>query len=283
VRVEGTDNVTFRHVHARWDGGSVTANGAYALYPVGCGHVLIEDCEVEGAADAGIYVGQSHDVVVRRNSVHGNVAGIEFENCTNSCGYENTARDNVAGILVFNLPGLMVPGGGHTNVHNNTVDGNNRANFCHPGGIVCDVPVGIGIMVMAADHTEVHDNMITNNDSTGVLVVDFRSQGMAPMGYDPIETGVYIHDNTFTNNAHMPHGLLGSFTDPVTGFGSDILWDGYGTSGHSCADNSVNQVCIQNNGAATFRCGDAPTYSSQTMDIASHNCAGDTEACATTP
>ena len=87
-------------------GQSVKKNGAYALYPVICENVLIEACEVLGASDAGIYVGQSKDVIIRNNRVYWNVAGIESENSENVAIYNNQAYNNTGGILVFDLPGL---------------------------------------------------------------------------------------------------------------------------------------------------------------------------------
>lgn len=53
------DRPTFRDIKAYWADGSVTANGAYALYPALSNNVLIEHCEVVGASDAGVYLGQS--------------------------------------------------------------------------------------------------------------------------------------------------------------------------------------------------------------------------------
>ncbi|MFZ4083138.1 MAG: right-handed parallel beta-helix repeat-containing protein [Pirellula sp.] len=45
-----------------------------------CTNFLIEDCIAIGASDAGIYVGQSQDIVVRNCRAERNVAGIEIEN-----------------------------------------------------------------------------------------------------------------------------------------------------------------------------------------------------------
>ena len=67
IKVLGAENVTFRGVRTEWTGGPKTTNGAYGLYPVQCKNVLIENCVAIGAADAGIYVGQSTDVVVRNS------------------------------------------------------------------------------------------------------------------------------------------------------------------------------------------------------------------------
>ena len=63
----------------------------------------MEDNVAIGASDAGIYVGQSANVVVRRNRAEWNVAGIEIENTVDAHVYENVATNNTGGILVFNL------------------------------------------------------------------------------------------------------------------------------------------------------------------------------------
>jgi nitrous oxidase accessory protein NosD len=76
--VTGAEDVTFRDIKVSWDAGSATENGAYAVYPVNSSRVIVEDSEVVGAADAGIYVGQCNQAIVRNNVVYGNVAGIEI-------------------------------------------------------------------------------------------------------------------------------------------------------------------------------------------------------------
>ena len=69
---------------------------------------------MKGASDAGFYVGQSRNIIVRRNRAEGNVAGIEIENSIGADVYENTATGNTGGILVFNLPDLPMKGGKQT-------------------------------------------------------------------------------------------------------------------------------------------------------------------------
>jgi len=46
------------------------------------------------AADAGSYVGQSKNVIVRNNRAESNVAGIEIENTQGADVYDNVAVDN---------------------------------------------------------------------------------------------------------------------------------------------------------------------------------------------
>ncbi|HJN97590.1 MAG TPA: parallel beta-helix domain-containing protein, partial [Candidatus Marinimicrobia bacterium] len=103
IKIQYTDGIVFRRVKAEWTGGPKETNGAYGLYPVQCQNVLIENSVSIGASDAGIYVGQSNDIVVRYNTAYDNVAGIEIENSNNAEVYENHSYHNTGGILIFDL------------------------------------------------------------------------------------------------------------------------------------------------------------------------------------
>ena len=89
IKVQHSKEVVFRDVQVRWTNGPSPQNGAYGLYPVSCTNVLLEDCEASFAMDAGIYVGQSNNITVRRCFAHHNVAGIEIENSSNGAEYDN--------------------------------------------------------------------------------------------------------------------------------------------------------------------------------------------------
>ena len=89
-------------------------------------HVLIDRVTVKGASDAGIYVGQSQQIVVRNSRAEGNVAGIEIENSYNADVHDNVATGNTGGILVFDLPDLPQQGGHAVRLFNNRV----IANIC---------------------------------------------------------------------------------------------------------------------------------------------------------
>src|SRR5262249_40994957 len=103
VKVNDADTVTFRRVRTQWTGGEKETNGAYGIYPVQCKNVLLEECVAIGASDAGIYVGQSQNIIVRKCRAERNVAGIEIENCTDADVYDNLATNNAGGLLVFDL------------------------------------------------------------------------------------------------------------------------------------------------------------------------------------
>ncbi|NUP08320.1 MAG: hypothetical protein HOW73_19895 [Polyangiaceae bacterium] len=225
----GVDGVVFRNLKVFWDAGSSEDNGAYAVYPVSSSNVLIEDCEIVGAADAGAYVGQSTNIIVRNNDVHGNVAGIEIENSTDAEVYGNRAYDNAAGILVFALPNLDKKDGIRCDVHDNEIYENNRDNFGEPGTTVAAVPPGIGVLILAADVTHVHDNNIHDNDTVGIVVVSMETLAvLIPPGepdpdHDPDSEDTYIYANTFTNNGTAPHEPI-DLIDVVPL--EDVLFDG---------------------------------------------------------
>ena len=176
ITVHGATGVVFRDL-------VVERTGLYGVYPVECKDVLVEKVVVTGAKDAAIYVGQSADIVVRGNEVHGNVTGIEIENSTNAVVEDNYAHDNTGGILVFLLPNNPSKVGHDTRVLGNRVIANNHPNFGDPTAVVSKVPPGSGIFIMAADRTEVAGNEIRGNDSFGIAVVSLA------MAFPPGATG----------------------------------------------------------------------------------------------
>jgi parallel beta-helix repeat protein len=169
-------NIVIRGVRIEWTNGPSTENGAYALYPVQTTNVLIEDSVAIGASDAGIYVGQSDNIIVRNNRAEFNVAGIEIENSRNADVYGNVATNNTGGILIFDMPHLPRPGFG-TRVFDNDVFENNTANFAHEGTAVASVPAGTGMLINAGDGIEVFDNRFRDNRTAHVIIASFFTSG----------------------------------------------------------------------------------------------------------
>mgnify|MGYP003303828621 CR=1 FL=1 len=125
IKTQYVDGIIFRGITVEWTGGPKPSNGAYGLYPVQCTNVLIEFCIAIGASDAGIYVGQSKDIIVRNSKAFLNVAGIEIENSINAKVYENHSFENTGGILVFDLPDLPVKEGKIVRIFDNIIKNNN--------------------------------------------------------------------------------------------------------------------------------------------------------------
>jgi parallel beta-helix repeat protein len=229
TKVEGADGVTYRNVKTEWTGDAKASNGAYGVYPVSCKNVLIDGCVAIGASDAGIYVGQTENVIVRKCRAEKNVAGIEIENCINADVYDNVATNNAGGLLVFDLPGLQLKNGHNVKVHDNQVFGNNHANFAPEGNMVADVAPGTGMMVMATDHVELLKNTIKDNKTYGLIIVSFliTQRKMEDKDYDPYPEAVYAHDNTFEGNGKEPTGKRAAMLVPLLGTPvPEIIYDG---------------------------------------------------------
>ncbi|MDZ7936023.1 MAG: parallel beta-helix domain-containing protein [Emticicia sp.] len=259
VKTMNVVGITFRNVKTEWLGEPKATNGAYGLYPVQCEKVLIEGCEAIGASDAGIYVGQSKGIIVRKCRAYRNVAGIEIENSLNAEVYENEATENTGGILVFDLPDLILKKGGFTKVYRNNIHHNNYPNFAPKGNIVGKVPDGTGMLILAANNIEIFDNQIINNKSVGVGVISYfmTENPIKDKEYYPYPTNITIRDNVFerekTKATHR--GRFGQIYRFKLRFGKNvphIQWDGI------VDDKNPNPViCIKNNKNESFANMDA--------------------------
>lgn len=234
LKITDGTNIVIRGVRVEWTNGPSTDNGAYALYPVQSTNVLIEDSVAIGASDAGIYVGQSDNIIVRNNRAELNVAGIEIENSRNADVYGNVAVNNTGGILVFDMPHLPRPGFG-TRVFDNDIIENNTANFAHAGTAVASVPAGTGMLINAGDGIEVFDNRFQNNRTAHVIISSFFSSGWDGVqlseDYDPYPEAVLIGANSFQGGGDNPDGLelqaLRVTEMGLTGAIPPVLWDGF--------------------------------------------------------
>ncbi len=257
IKMNQCENLVVRDVRIEWTGGPKSTNGAYGLYPVQCNGVLIEDSTAIGASDAGIYVGQSQNIIVRRNQVAFNVAGIEIENSTQADVYENNVVDNTGGILVFDLPDLPVQGGRQTRVFDNTLAHNNTANFAPEGNIVGTVPAGTGIMVNANDDIEIFGNTITDHQTAAVLVVSYLITGrpLDDPDYDPFPEKISVHHNVILKTGYAPDSEPLANLKAATELESlpAIIWDGFLAPGQT---DPV--VCAHDNGDLGTVALDAP-------------------------
>ncbi len=228
IKSKGADNIVYYRVRVSWTGGPKETNGAYGIYPVASTGVLVDGCEVSGASDAGIYVGQSKAITVRYNYVENNVAGIEIENSRDALVTGNLVTRNTGGILVFDLPNLPVMGGGNTVIEHNLVAGNDTANFAPKGNIVASVRRGTGVMVMANDGVWVRRNTLVNNPTAQVMIISYP-QDFTDKTYIPLPRNVVIDGNRVTgggDDPQLPGGdqLKAAFGGALPA----IIWDGVG-------------------------------------------------------
>jgi len=226
VKSKGSDQITFSNLRVEWMNGPDEKNGAYGVYPVSSKNVLIDRVTVRGAADAGIYVGQSQDIIVRNSVAEYNVAGIEIENSFRADVYGNIARHNTGGILIFDLPNLPQQGGHDIRVFDNQAIDNDTPNFAPKGNTVAMVPKGMGIMVMANRNVHVFNNRLSGNGTTHILICAY------PEDYDDanymfVPRGVYVHDNEYGEGGAEPDGEVGATIAKYSGTPvPHIVWDG---------------------------------------------------------
>lgn len=296
VKVMDTDSITFRRVKVAWTGPITQENGAYGLYPVLCSNVLIEDCESMGSSDAGIYVGQSEDVIVRNNKVYQNVAGIESENSDRVKIYGNECWDNTGGILVFNLPGLTRYGQ-NVEVFDNLVRDNNRRNFAVKGSIVSTIPPGTGMLVLATKEVSFRNNVVKDHRTLGLGIISYDLvEGMSggestdPLpedsgirgvtadyrsdtDYDPYPGRITLTKNVFSSSHWVPH--LGSdfgklflmklgFTIP------DVVYDGILPAGEE--DLGAMKICVEDEGIIFVQLDAANDFAGWSEDVDPFRC-----------
>jgi parallel beta-helix repeat protein len=228
IKSKGADRIVYHKLRVEWTGGPKESNGAYGVYPVESKDVLVDSVIVRGASDAGIYVGQSRNIIVRDSIVTENVAGIEIENSYDADVYDNIATHNTGGVLIFDLPNLPQMGGKNVRVFDNIIVDNMTPNFAPKGNIVANVPTGTGVMVMANRNVEIFDNVLGENGTTNIMVVGYRFEHKDAT-YDPLPQNVVIWDNQhgragwdpkFRGGTEIAAAMGGSF--PA------IFWDGAG-------------------------------------------------------
>jgi len=228
IKSKGADQIVYHNIRVEWTGGPKETNGSYGVYPVESQNVLIDQVVVIGASDAGIYVGQSRNIVVRDSVAQQNVAGIEIENSFDADVHDNVAVHNTGGILVFDLPNLPQQGGHNIRVFDNVVARNDTPNFAPKGNIVASVPMGTGVMVMANREVEIFDNVFDENASSNIMVIGYR-QPFDDAQYQPMVRNVRISDNAHGRAGYDPQFAGGAvLAGAMGGTLPPIIWDGVG-------------------------------------------------------
>lgn len=293
LKVNDTHGITLRRIRSVWTDGPRTENGAYALYPVLCKNVIMEECVAMGSSDAGIYVGQSDSVIIRNNTAYWNVAGIEAENSRWVEIYGNEAYDNTGGLLIFDLPGLTQYGY-TTRAYNNRIHDNNHENFALEGNIVASIPPGSGVMILATHDVQLFENDIRDNQTVGVAVLSYELVAAMSKGaqeqpgavggvqtidnnfredalYNPFPYDIAVFRNRISNSHWFPSlqndiGKLLIWHSPFSP--PSLLYDGI-----EDPERPVRNICFSDNGDVRFVNLDAGNdFKALSMDAAPFAC-----------
>ena len=256
IKVKGVHGISFIRVRTEWTNGPDELNGAYGLYPVESKNVLIDSCVAIGASDAGIYVGQSENIIVKNSRAEFNVAGIEIENSYYADVFDNHAENNTGGILVFDLPDIPQQGGHHVRVFRNKSINNNTDNFAPEGNIVGEVPRGTGIIIQANSYVEIFENDIGGNDTVNIAIVTYGYE-TEDKNYYPHPRAIQVHNNRFTksgNNPDLETGELAKILYELSDKNMpDIFWDGILPMKQIIFGQPDNEkLILGDNGSASF-------------------------------
>ena len=213
VFVDGATGIVLRDLF-------VEDTGVYGVYPVHCSDVLIERVTATGVNDAGIYVGQCRNIVVRDSIGFGNVIGIEVENSIGAEVYNNETYGNSVGIFIDLLPNLPSKASRGTRLHDNISRDNNLRNFSTPEMTSAMLPNGVGILVLGADDVEIYNNNLKNNNTVGLAVFS-AAPFFDNLDIDPNPERLHAHGNTYSANGSAPDKLVVE----LGLYGADVLWD----------------------------------------------------------
>ncbi len=180
-------------------------SGRYGIYPVNSRNILIDESESIGASDAGIYVGQTNNAIIRNSRAAFNVFGFEIENVQGGEYADNIAECNTGGFLIYDLDNISQYGE-RSLMHGNTARMNNTYNFTE-GGFVSNVPPGSGMITLAYDRIDVFDNLFEDNNTAGIIHTSYQlfpeGAGRPTDGkIDFYTEGMHIFRNEFRNNGN---------------------------------------------------------------------------------
>jgi parallel beta-helix repeat protein len=239
----------------------------------------VENVEVIGASDAGIYVGQCTRAIVRSNIVRGNVIGIEVENTTEADVYDNTIEDNSLGVLAIILPNLEKKDGGKVLIRDNRISGNDRENFAVPDTTAGSIPPGAGILLMAMKDVEIRDNMIGDQSGPGIFIASYEVFELLSLMFsnddetDKWPERVYVHGNTIEDTGAEPMGDWALLElDPFP----PVFWDGVLAPGVDT--QAAMEICLGDEEQMSFikigtgSIDDLFLVEEQTDDVTDHMC-----------
>lgn len=212
-------------------GGKYLDNEEYGIFPICSRNGLIDGNRVEGAEDAGIYVGDDERITVASNHVTRCTIGIELENSSDVVARDNKLIGNTTGILVVVLPGLPKPFTEDVLIERNVVIKNNFPNPISPDSGEPEglLPTGTGILNIGGDRVVIRDNVVNQNDSLGVAILANPFAGLDPR-LEPNPDNNEVRGNVILQNGRSPD------TERLQTPGVDILYDGSGT-GNCFAEN----------------------------------------------
>ncbi len=215
------------------DHGRYINNNEYGVFPILSSQGRIESNRVSGSNDTGIYIGQSHDVVINDNYVTDCTVGFDIELSSHVAVQNNQAKANTIGMTAEVLPGLTVTEAMDIQFIGNLVSRNNRPNpVTDPEDFLSHLPSGSGLLIAGVDEVTVRSNAVTLNDSVGIAVIRLPPEFSEPdPRINPFPDNDEIRENLLILNGRHPDPRI--YPLPP----SDLIWDFSGSG--NCWDNNI--------------------------------------------
>lgn len=173
--------------------------GGYGIYPVQCKNIKVDRVVVQGATDAGIYIGQSKNSIIENSLVNGNTVGIDIENSSGVTVRHNIAQNNAIGVVVSGRPFLTVLNPTGIQIHDNVIVSNNRANNASGESFVGWLGAGYGIKIVAAKTVAISRNTIKQHFRSDIYIGDYdvlADPYKNDSRFDPKTSGIRVSDIT---------------------------------------------------------------------------------------
>jgi parallel beta-helix repeat protein len=222
---------------------NTSANNLHnGIFPTLSANGLVKNNVSFGALDAGLWVEASENVRVIKNEVYNNPTGLELTVSKKVLVRGNDIHDNVVGLGLYHPNGASLPplgDDGDWDIIGNRIYNNNLPNPVM-GGLVGQLPSGIGALVIGVDTVELLKNEITGNDFTGIAVVnwcDFNDCVADPPVVDPVSD-----NNSFVRNTVTGNGLNPDPDFPFAFLASDIVVFAPFSVGNCFSDNVADET-----------------------------------------
>jgi parallel beta-helix repeat protein len=219
---------------------NTSANNLHnGIFPTLSANGLVKNNVAYGALDAGLWVEASENVRVINNEVHTNPTGLELTVSKNILVKGNDIHNNVVGLGLYHPNGASLPplgDDGDWEIIGNRIYDNNLPNPV-VGGLVGQLPSGIGALVIGVDRVTMLKNTVTGNNFTGITIVNWCDFNDCVA--DPPVVDQASDDNSFIKNTVTGNGLA---PDPDFEFAilaSDILFFAPGATGNCFTANTA--------------------------------------------
>jgi parallel beta-helix repeat protein len=220
---------------------NVSANNLEnGIWPTLSAKGLVKNNVAYGALDSGLWVEASENVRLIKNELYNNPTGLEITISKKIMAKANNVHDNTTGVGLYhpNAAGLVSPYPfdelGDWRFIGNTIVNNN---FPNPvgGGLVGEIPPGIGVLVIGADKVTLAKNTIQGNTLTGLTLTDWCPIFNSCAG---LLTEQYPDNNLVVKNDVTGNGA-GSIDPDYHGLESDITLLTFGGQNNCFFDNTT--------------------------------------------